>query len=134
MRLVVIFVFLFQTSFAFAQVNLNESTPFGMRWVYAKSFPKKKYHVYDADDNGVIYNNNVKVANCFFVLSKREFRLYVYESVNGDTSLVAHFPVCFARNTGDKHRAGDGTTPVCTKDTKGEYIPFTIAVHLQNML
>ena len=100
---------------------------FGMRKVALKAFPRKVYNVYDCNDKGVIYKPNAEVKNCFFVISKREFRIYVYENVGNDVDLVAHFPVCLARNTGDKMRSGDGTTPVCAKNRNGEYIPFTIS-------
>ena len=99
---------------------------YGMRKVKQKN-SSKVYNVYDAYDPLKIYRNNVVKSNCFIVISKREFRLYVYEALNGDTLLAAHFPVCLARNTGDKHRNGDGTTPICAKDIKGRYIPFTIS-------
>ena len=100
---------------------------YGMKWVCTKAFPKKKFHVYDCNDEGVIYQNEANANNCFFVISKKEFRIYVYEKVNGSTNLIAHFPVCVAKNTGDKQKSGDGTTPVCAKDRKGDYIPFTIS-------
>ncbi len=100
---------------------------FGMRKVALKAFPRKVYNVYDCNDRGVVYKHNAVVQNCFFVISKREFRIYVYENVNNGVDLVAHFPVCLARNTGDKMRPGDGTTPVCAKNRNGEYIPFTIS-------
>ena len=75
---------------------------YGMKWVCTKAFPKKKFHVYDCNDEGVIYQNEANANNCFFVISKKEFRIYVYEKVNGSTNLIAHFPVCVAKNTGDK--------------------------------
>ncbi len=115
------------TTIGYSQNISSETSQFGMKWVYSKAFPKKKYHIYDADDKGFIYKKNVNATNCFFILSKKEFRLYVYEATNGDTALVAHFPVCFAKNTGDKHKTGDGTTPVCAKNAKGDFIPFTIS-------
>ena len=99
---------------------------YAMKWVALKSFPKKQYHVYDCNDEGVVYKPNANPQNCFFVISKREFRIYVYEDLGGDINLVAHFPVCLAKNPGDKQRSGDGTTPVCAK-RNGEYVPFTIS-------
>ena len=99
---------------------------FGMRKVKQKN-SSKIYNVYDAYDPSKIYRAKVNKSNCFIVISKREFRLYVYEIVNRDTLLAAHFPVCVALNPGDKHRSGDGTTPICSKDRNGNYIPFTIS-------
>ena len=98
------------------QSGVEDPEPFGMRWAAMKSFPKKHYHVYDCNPQ-----------NCMFVISKRDFRIYVYEDTPNGKELVAHFPVCLARNTGDKTRSGDGTTPVCVKGKNGEYIPFTIS-------
>ena len=118
---------------AVAVCNVNAQTPgvedpepFGMRWAAMQSFPKKHYHVYDCNDEGQVYKNNANPQNCLFVISKRDFRIYVYEDTPDGRELVAHFPVCLARNTGDKTRSGDGTTPVCAKDRNGNYIPFTI--------
>lgn len=128
LRSLALLFFLFLPFSVFSQSSdKSEPLRFGMKKVALKSYPKKIYNVYDANDNGIIYNENAKAENCFFVLSKREFRLYVYEALNGDTALVAHFPVCFAKNTGDKHKVGDGTTPVCAKNKTGNYIPFTIS-------
>ncbi len=116
-----------------AACNVNAQTPgvedpepFGMRSVAMQSFPKKHYNVYDSNDEGQVYKNNANPQNCIFVISKRDFRIYVYEDTPNGRELVAHFPVCLARNTGDKTRSGDGTTPVCVKDRNGNYIPFTI--------
>lgn len=100
---------------------------FPMKWVAKQSYTKKQFHVYNTSDRSKIYRANANPQKCFFVISKREFRLYVYEETAEGIQLVAHFPVCLAKNTGDKHRSGDGTTPVCAKDRNGEYIPFTIS-------
>ena len=40
---------------------------YGMKWVCTKAFPKKKFHVYDCNDEGVIYQNEANANNCFFV-------------------------------------------------------------------
>ena len=77
---------------------------------------KKQYHVYDYSDSCHVYKPEKEVVakNCFFVISKQDFRLYVYEKVNKDTVLVAHYPICYARNAGNKQRVGDMKTPECT--------------------
>lgn len=73
---------------------------------------KKTYDVADIYDQRTVYKaKGVNKANCFVVVSKQEYRLYVYEKVGADTLLVAHYPVCYARHTGQKTRSGDGTTP-----------------------
>lgn len=113
---------------AYTQAAPPQDPPrFGFRRVCDKAFPRKQFNVYDCNDKGVVYNANANPKNCFFVISKREYRIYVYERTNRGIELAAHFPVCVARNTGDKHRSGDGTTPVCAKNSAGEYIPFTIS-------
>ena len=111
----------------FVQTGDEDPEPFGMRWAAMNSFPKKHYLVYDSNDVGNVYKENVNPQNCIFVISKRDFRIYVYEDTSNGRELVAHFPVCLARNIGDKFRSGDGTTPVCVKDRNGNYIPFTIS-------
>lgn len=73
---------------------------------------KKTYDVADIYDERTVYKTQgVTKANLFAVVSKQEYRLYVYEKVGADTVLVAHYPVCYARNTGQKTRTGDSTTP-----------------------
>ena len=57
----------------------------------------------------------------FIVISKKELRLYVYAVVNGDTTRIAHFPVCLSKNKGQKQKGGDMRTP---ESEPGK--PFTI--------
>ena len=45
---------------------------------------------------------------------KKELRLYVYGKANGDTTLLAHYPVCLSRNKGQKEGSGDMRTPEST--------------------
>ena len=56
----------------------------------------------------------VNKKNCFILISKPEFRLYVCEVVNGDTLKRVHYPVCVGKNKGQKQRKGDMKTPECT--------------------
>ena len=50
--------------------------------------------------------------NCFFVISKvHPEHLSVYEDRNGDTVLLAVYPVCLAKNKGQKVIKGDNKTP-----------------------
>lgn len=58
---------------------------------------------------------------CFIVISKKELRLYIYESVNGDTMRVALYPVALGKNLGNKEQRGDMKTP---ESSAGE--PFII--------
>ena len=51
--------------------------------------------------------------NCFIVMSKKDFYLYVYEVQGNDTVMVARYDCCFAVNPGNKTTDGDGKTPSC---------------------
>ena len=74
----------------------------------------KVYDVADIYDVARIYRPEANPAQCFFVISKQEFRLYVYEVEGKDTLLAAHFPICYAKNPGPKTRTGDMSTPECS--------------------
>lgn len=79
---------------------------------------KRKYHTYivaNQDDVAHIYRSEgVVKKNCFFVISKQEYRLYVYEVVGKDTVLDASFPICYAIEKGPKTKTGDNSTPECS--------------------
>lgn len=51
---------------------------------------------------------------CFIVVSKPDLHLSVYEVQEGDTVLLARYPVCVGKNYGQKERKGDMKTPECT--------------------
>ena len=72
----------------------------------------KTYNVADITDESHLYKQDVNRDNCLIVISKREFRLYVYEC-GKDTALVASFPVCYAKRPGPKTKEGDMSTPEC---------------------
>ena len=74
---------------------------------------QKTYNVADITDEAHVYKQNVNRDNCLIVISKREFRLYVYEC-GKDTVLAASFPVCYAKNPGPKTKEGDMSTPECS--------------------
>ena len=40
--------------------------------------------------------------NCFIVMSKKDYYLYVYEAVDGDTVMVARYDACFSLKKGQK--------------------------------
>ena len=84
----------------------------------------KTYNVADIDDSARVYNNNVERSRCFIVISKKEYRLYVYEvsADQKDTLLAAHFPVCYAKYPEAKAASGDMRTPESTMQE-----PFTIS-------
>ena len=62
-----------------------------------------------------------KKENCFIVISKKDFYLYVYEAQAADTVLIARYDCCFGKNPGNKQRRGDMKTPECSMKK-----PFTI--------
>lgn len=83
---------------------------------------KKTFNVADINDVAKVYKETVNKAQCFFVISKQEFRLYVYEVAGNDTTLVAHYPVCYAKFKEGKTRQGDMRTPDCSLNA-----PFRIS-------
>lgn len=61
--------------------------------------------------------------NCFLVLSKKDYYIYVYEAQENDTVMLARYDCAFALKKGDKTKQGDMRTPHCVNmDT-----PFTIS-------
>ena len=72
-------------------------------------------------DTATFYSDVVNPKNCFILISKPEYRLYVCEVVDGDTVKRAHFPVCVGKAKGQKQKKGDMKTPECTAEN-----PFTI--------
>lgn len=69
----------------------------------------------------VVFGEMMKRDNCFIVVDKPELRLSVYENQDGDTVLLARYPVCVGKNYGQKGKSGDMKTPECTFDN-----PFSI--------
>ena len=74
------------------------------------------------DTAKVFFEGAYDPGSAFVVISKRELRLNVYATVNGDTTLIARYPVCLSRLKGQKEKEGDMKTPSCTMDE-----PFTIS-------
>ena len=52
--------------------------------------------------------------NCFIIMSKKDFYLYVYEVQGNDTVMLARYDACFSLKKGNKERRGDMKTPHCT--------------------
>ena len=69
----------------------------------------------------VVFGELVNRDNCFIVIDKPALHLSVYENQEGDTVLLARYPVCMGKNYGQKQKQGDMKTPECTFDN-----PFTI--------
>ena len=72
-------------------------------------------------DTATYYSEVVDKKNCFIVISKPEYRLYVCEVVGDDTIKRVHYPVCVGLARGQKQKVGDMKTPECTPEN-----PFTI--------
>ena len=72
-------------------------------------------------DTATYYSEVVNKKNCFILISKPEYRLYVCEVVDGDTLKRVHYPVCVGKNRGQKQKKGDMKTPECTAEN-----PFSI--------
>lgn len=66
----------------------------------------------DGSPSKHFFSKAVNKSNCFFVISKvHPEHLSVYEPVGNDTILLATYPVCIAKNRGQKERKGDNKTP-----------------------
>ena len=73
-------------------------------------------------DESLSFPDKVKSKdNCFVVMSKKDYYLYVYEPQGDDTVMVARYDCCFALKKGDKTKEGDMRTPHTTMDN-----PFTL--------
>lgn len=59
--------------------------------------------------------------NCFIVMSKKDYYLYVYEPQGADTVMLARYDCAFSLKKGQKEMPGDMKTPHCTMQN-----PFTI--------
>lgn len=76
---------------------------------------------YRPDTAKVYYNGKINLDDAFIVISKKNLQLSVYADLNGDTTLIARYPVCMSRNKGQKEKSGDMKTP---ESEPGK--PFTI--------
>ena len=69
----------------------------------------------------VVFGTLVNRDQCFIVIDKPNLHLSVYEDQQGDTVLLARYPVCVGLNYGQKQKSGDMKTPESTFEK-----PFTI--------
>ena len=69
----------------------------------------------------LVFGELVNRDQCFIVIDKPALHLSVYEDQEGDTVLLARYPVCVGLNYGQKEKGGDMKTPECTFEN-----PFTI--------
>ena len=72
-------------------------------------------------DSATYYSDVLNKKNCFILISKPEYRLYVCEVVDGDTLKRVHYPVCVGTMKGQKQKKGDMRTPESSFEK-----PFTI--------
>lgn len=61
--------------------------------------------------------------NCFIVMSKKDYYLYVYERRGDNCVMLARYDCAFALNCGNKQKEGDMKTPVCSDMSH----PFSIS-------
>ena len=69
----------------------------------------------------LVFGELVNRDRCFIVIDKPALHLSVYEDQEGDTVLLARYPVCVGKNYGQKEKGGDMKTPECTFEN-----PFSI--------
>ena len=62
----------------------------------------------------LVFGQMVHRDSCFIVIDKPALHLSVYENQQGDTVLLARYPVCVGKNMGQKKKSGDMKTPECT--------------------
>ena len=68
----------------------------------------------DGDETICFADRMKNKQNCFIVMSKKDYYLYVYEAQGKDTVLLARYDCCFALKKGNKQKPGDMRTPHCT--------------------
>lgn len=73
------------------------------------------------EEQPVVFEKLQNRDNCFIIIDKPALHLSVYEPQDGDTVLIARYPVCVGKNYGQKEKSGDMKTPECTFDN-----PFSI--------
>lgn len=62
-------------------------------------------------DNPIVLSTDFDKEKSFIVISKKDLKLNVYADIDGDTMLLATFPVCLSLNKGQKEKSGDMKTP-----------------------
>ena len=72
-------------------------------------------------EDTVVFGTMVNRDRCFIVIDNPALDLSVYEDQDGDTVLIARYPVCVGLNYGQKQKKGDMKTPESSFEN-----PFTI--------
>lgn len=62
-------------------------------------------------DSPIVLSTDFDKEKSFIVISKKDLKLNVYADIDGDTLLLATFPVCLSLNKGQKEKSGDMKTP-----------------------
>ena len=75
----------------------------------------------DSDKSISMPGKMKKRENCFILMSKKDYYLYVYEAQDKDTVLLARYDCAFGLKKGNKERKGDMKTPNSTMA-----VPFKI--------
>lgn len=67
--------------------------------------------------------------NCFIIMSKKDYYLYVYEIQGKDTVMLARYDCCYGQHVGNKQKRGDKKTPSSCNSIKENPFakPFTIS-------
>jgi len=73
------------------------------------------------EEQPIVFGELQNRDNCFIIIDKPALHLSVYEPQDGDTVLIARYPVCVGKNYGQKEKSGDMKTPECTFEN-----PFSI--------
>ncbi|MBR7054999.1 MAG: L,D-transpeptidase [Prevotella sp.] len=73
----------------------------------------------------------VNKANCFIVISKKDYYLYVYEAQGKDTVMLARYDCCFGQHVGNKQKRGDKKTPSSCNSLNGN--PFANAFYISQI-
>ena len=96
---------------------------FLLLWPMAMAGQVHEYEVNDHGKRAIRTEGDVRISrpdlvkkkkNCFILMSKKDYYLYVYEAQGPDTVLVARYDACFSLKKGQKQRKGDMKTPHCT--------------------
>ncbi|MCQ2288012.1 MAG: L,D-transpeptidase [Muribaculaceae bacterium] len=85
---------------AVADANAKEATVVDASTVRSKSDVSRHYNPGTVDKGSE-----------FILISKKDWRLYVYGKINGEEVLLAKYPCCLSKNEGQKQRSGDMKTP-----------------------
>lgn len=99
----------------------GEGTPAENKLPDAPQPVKKGANKVSVDKFTQYYDGKFDKKKSFIVISKLNETLSVYADVDGDTTLVARYPVCLSKNKGNKQKVGDMKTPESTMEK-----PFTI--------